>query len=423
MRKYDVNGNEVWTRQFGTGSYEVAVEVAGDASTIYVVGLTGGSLPSQTSSGDFDAFLRKYDASGNELWTRQFGTTSLDQITSVSADPSGIYVAGDTGSILPGQTSAGGTDAFVRKYDVNGNELWTRQFGTADHDSASGILAHASGIYVVGRMGAALPDAFVRKYDVDGNELWTRQFGTAGVDIAEEASADDSGVYVTGYTDGTLPGQANAGGLDPFVRKYDFNGNEVWTRQFGTANYDDSFDGFADASGVYVAGRTEGTLPGQASAGGTDGYVRKYNPNGNEVWTLQFGTAALDVANRVSSDGSGIYVAGNTGGTLPGQTSGGDFDVFAAKLVAASPTQLIQQLIAQLDALNLKPGIATSLIRKLDAALRALNDQQEGNDRAAINLLQAFINSVEAQRGVHINNADADALIAAAQAILAQGGL
>jgi hypothetical protein len=47
--------------------------------------------------------------------------------------------------------------------------------------------------------------------------------------------------------------------------------------------------------------------------------------------------------------------------------------------------------------------------------VRALDDLNENNDVAAINALQAFINSVEAQRGIHIAEADADALIAAAQ--------
>jgi len=44
---------------------------------------------------------------------------------------------------------------------------------------------------------------------------------------------DASGVYVSGYAVGALPGQTNAGGGDAFLRKYDVNGNEVWTRQFG----------------------------------------------------------------------------------------------------------------------------------------------------------------------------------------------
>jgi hypothetical protein len=47
-----------------------------------------------------------------------------------------------------------------------------------------------------------------------------------------------------------------------------------------------------------------------------------------------------------------------------------------------------------------------------------LEDANPQNDVAAINALQAFINKVEAQRGKKISEADADALIAKAQAIV-----
>jgi hypothetical protein len=69
-------------------------------------------------------------------------------------------------------------------------------------------------------------------------------------------------------------------------------------------------------------------------------------------------------------------------------------------------------------ALNLHKGITNSLEAKLNAALRALEDENENNDIAAINTLEAFINAVEAQRGKKIPEAEADALIAAAQEII-----
>lgn len=68
---------------------------------------------------------------------------------------------------------------------------------------------------------------------------------------------------------------------------------------------------------------------------------------------------------------------------------------------------------------NLKHGIENSLDAKLDAALKALEDINENNDVAAINTLEAFINAVQAQSGTKITEADADALIAAAQEIIA----
>jgi len=59
---------------------------------------------------------------------------------------------------LPGQCRSGsGRDSFVRKYDPEGAEAWTRQFGTSDSVFANAVALHPSGVYVGGQV---LPDAF-----------------------------------------------------------------------------------------------------------------------------------------------------------------------------------------------------------------------------------------------------------------------
>jgi hypothetical protein len=83
-----------------------------------------------------------------------------------------------------------------------------------------------------------------------------------------------------------------------------------------------------------------------------------------------------------------------------------------------TPPEMIQELTGSVIELNLQQGISNSLDAKLETALSALDDVNTNNDVAAINSLNAFINAVEAQRGNKITNEDADALIAAAQAII-----
>ena len=69
------------------------------------------------------------------------------------------------------------------------------------------------------------------------------------------------------------------GELDAFVRKYDGNGKEIWTRQFGT-EYDDYVIGVSvdGAGNIYVVGRTYGTLPGQEGKGDYDAFIVKFGP-------------------------------------------------------------------------------------------------------------------------------------------------
>jgi len=346
VRKLDPDGNELWTRQFGSGANDSAYSVATDASgNIVVAGYVDGALPGQSGAGSGDAFVRKFDADGNELWTKQFGTTASEEAYSVAVDSAGnIVVAGYTTGTLSGQSNAGASDVFVRKLDADGNELWTKQFGSNGWEGAESASVDVAGNVVVagftegtlsGQTSAGNYDVFVRKLDASGNEIWTKQFGTNNWESAESVSADVAGnVVVAGYTDGTLSGQSNAGGMDAFVRKLDPNGNELWSSQFGTGSSDSGYSVATDVAGsVLVAGYTFGTLSGQSSAGPSDAFVRKLDAGGSEIWTKQFGTSGSDVGVSIAADVAGnALVAGYTYGTLPGQTNAGTIDAFVIKL-------------------------------------------------------------------------------------------
>jgi hypothetical protein len=262
---------------------------------------------------------------------------------------SGIYLSGFTRGTLPDQTSSGDFDAFVRKYSYTGTPIWTRQFGTAGPDTALGVAAGMEGIYVTGTVGGSLSgqpyqgliDGFVRKYDSDGNELWTRVFGTAFADEARRIALSSSGVYIAGTTSGAMDDpllpQASAGGSDIYVRKYAHDGTHLWTRQFGSPSNDSAWGIAAYGSAVYVTG-TGGPLPVPPFAGGvTDGIVRKYDSWGNVIWTAAVATPLNDKVWGVAVDGTGIYLSGDTQGALPGQTSAGDLDAFVVKLDTTPP--------------------------------------------------------------------------------------
>ena len=428
VRKYDATGTVVWTHQFGAGGFAAALGVAVDASgDVYVAGVTDNELPGQINGGGFrdDAFLRKYDSGGAILWTRQFGTAGNDAALGVAVDASGnVYVAGDVEGTLSGQISSGGYDAFVRTYDPAGGVLWTSQFGTSGIDSAHGVAVDASGNAwaagvttgtFAGQTSAGGDDAFARAYDSAGTALWTSQFGTAGSDFANGAAVDASGnASVVGFVNGTLIGQSSSGGRDAFVLTYAAAGTVLWTRQFGTAGDDYAAGVAMDANGnAYVVGGADGTLPGQASAGGFDAFVRAYDSSGSALWTYQFGSADRDGASSVAVDTAGtLSVAGVTDGTLPGQTSAGARDAFVVR-IAGSAEAAIQALIDDLDAIHASPGIKRSLEAKLRNAQRSL----ARNGRIACQALAAFVNEVRAQSGKHISAADAADLIAAAESI------
>lgn len=348
VRKYDFQGKEIWTRQFGTNSpgQDSATSVAANASGIYVAGWTTRAQPGQGPSGQHEAFVQKYDAGGNEVWTRQIGTTSWVEAFSVAVDATGVYVAGFVdccGGALTAEKGPGGADAFVRKYDLGGTELWTRQFGTGDTDRATAIAVDANGVYVAGTTGGALAvprrlqDGFLRKYGTDGTEAWTSQFGGPATEEVNVVAVGASGIYVGGRTTGALQNDPPVGTWDSFVMQFDSSGNPQWTRQFGARDNDNVFGLAVGLTHLLVTGAADGPLPGQTFVGGQDAFYRFYDFTGAEAGTREFGNGFNDYGTAAAADARAFYLVGTKNGAALGLASVGDNDAFVLKMAPKPP--------------------------------------------------------------------------------------
>ena len=328
LRKYSDFGTES-SGFIAPGTYAINRDVAVDSGgNIYVVGQQAGI-----------AYVRKYGPSGGTpQWSSPFGPAGTVPF-SVAVNAAGVYVAGEF-------NNGTNSDGIVSGYTSTGTWTWTQSItGSASaYDSARGIAADATAVYVVGYVdfsGTSSPDAdaFVSKYAAaDGTLLWANQpIGTPADDFAYDVATNGRAVYIVGETQGIL-GQATFGAQDAFVQQYDFSGNLLWTRQFGTPSADFAVGVTVGGGGTYVVGYTGGQLPGQTPLGQSDAYVRKYNSSGNDVWTTQFGTSAQDAAFGVSSAGGDVYVSGCTNGKLPGQNKvGGDISVDSDAFFAKNP--------------------------------------------------------------------------------------
>ncbi|MEJ2357036.1 MAG: SBBP repeat-containing protein [Deinococcales bacterium] len=313
-----------WTARFGTDVADHATGVAAAPGGGGVIaGYTDGSFPGQTSAGGSDVFVAAFDDTGAQRWLRQFGGKGADRATAVALDAQrNAYVSGYTNGRMPEGSSVGAGDAFLAKLGPDGSLLWLRQFGTTGADYARGVAVDASGnVFVGGDTNGTLPenvsaggdgDAFLAKYDASGDLVWLRQFGSAGSDRINGVATDAEGnVLATGVTQGALPTNHARGQSDGFVAKFDGNGTRVWLRQFGSEEADYAYALAAGPDGAsYVTGYTYGSLPGNANSGNLDGYLARFDANGNLSWLRQFGNDGVVFGYAVAVEPAGNVLLG-----------------------------------------------------------------------------------------------------------------
>ena len=177
------SSNFEWTRLIGTTEWDI-----GDALTtgldgsIYIAGqTTHGDLDDQPNNGETDAFISKFNSDGNKEWTRLIGTSSGDWAKALTTGLDGsIYIAGYTAGHLDGHITIGGNGsaAFISKFNSDGTKDWTRLVGTNNYGIAEALTTGIDGsIYIAGLSNDDLY-TFISKFNNDGTKDWTRFLGT-----------------------------------------------------------------------------------------------------------------------------------------------------------------------------------------------------------------------------------------------------
>jgi Ca2+-binding RTX toxin-like protein len=331
------------TNQWGTVGFEYSNNVATDLfGNVYAVGVTTGNF-GRANNGSFDAWLAKYDSQGNQLWFKQIGSPDFDAPYALATDRAGnVYLSGYTEGNLGATKQASLADAWVAKYDLNGNQLWIQQFAPdTGASTANGLSVDDDGnVYLSGigarttEPGAILPitdDYWVAKYDTDGNRLWSQKFGNPNILSYDESYAltiDKQGnVYATGWTTGNLA-EVNVGLYDIFLSKQSNDGQLEWIKQFGSKDFEWAWSTATDSdSNIYLTGWTLGDLGGK-NAGSHDAWLAKFNSEGDQLWIKQFGSPGDDEAFRIYIDPlDNIFLTGYT----DNGNNVGVFDAWVAK--------------------------------------------------------------------------------------------
>lgn len=288
-----------WVRRFGTSGRDQAIGVAVEGSRILAVEL---------AEREGRLYLDEFDLAGNEVATHAL-TEVATQDATFAADADALYVA----------VRLGTQSVALKKFDLQGRELWSRDLEPGSEVSA--IDVEGGALYAGGSLKGK---AAIWRYDLDGTLLWARRFGGPRRAAVEGLVADASGVDVAGVSGYVPPTCFTGRGLPPcppgtngssgrnFVARFDAGGDRTWQEDAclipdWCSNFSRGVDMTPGPAGFFVA--ASGT---RAMA------IRSYDSNGDVRWTRKdFPQAsdedAGDESLRTLAAGDGrVYAIGTT---------------------------------------------------------------------------------------------------------------
>jgi hypothetical protein len=236
LSAFDSDGNYQWGVVWGPS--EAWDMICDSQENVYITGAAGGDCDYDPGPGtdiwSGRAYLTKFSPSGEHLWARAWEPEHNVQGNGVAVDGSGnVYVSGffyyatdfDPGPGVDEHTAVGLPDAFLSKFDSEGNYQWARNWENNGYDEWSdytGTCAvDASGdIYVAGAYSATVDfdpgpgveeknhfadgDLYLSKFDPQGEFQWVDTWGqSSGLHdvVMDVALGDPPLVYLTGMFD------------------------------------------------------------------------------------------------------------------------------------------------------------------------------------------------------------------------------
>jgi len=281
----------------------IIVDAAGTGA-VYDIAINGSDIfavGSREPVGKGDCFLAKIDANGTELWNVTWGSAWSDGVSSVRVNGSDIYTIGGYGVSKNWDWAA-----EIRKFNQTGVMEFQRTWNTIDNWDFGVLIEVNDSVFYAGIVTYNLEDDFlIKKYDFNGSELWTYTFPGSKSDLLSSMAVYGNYVYVCGgtykYHNGT-EGRMS----DVFLLKLDGNtGGLVWAKYWGTNKYDFAADMLIKNSKIFVVCNSLNTS--------WDLVLLEYDLDGNLLNTTFWGDPQYDEkAITMAETNNSIIVVGTT---------------------------------------------------------------------------------------------------------------
>jgi len=291
---------EKWHKYYNAANASdtvAGVDVAADGST-YITGSSDLSM-------HLDIVTRKYDIDGNLLWSKRVDRASRDDGgLSVKVGPSGnVYVLGYTKSASFDQ------DIRIMKYDPAGNLLGSKDWNGGTGDEPRGLALDASeNVYICGNTNSGTSqDVVVLKYDSALNFKFQKVWNDASnlTDTATGIAIKGTTIFVCGSARGVGTQE------DMLCLKLDSASLTLtWAKTF-----DGPVNGSDIANAIAIDSSTQPVITGPSGGFGTDSdiWTMKLNSAGTSLWNVRKdgGAAKGDNSTCIGVDSSdNVYIGG-----------------------------------------------------------------------------------------------------------------
>ncbi|MEO8588004.1 MAG: SBBP repeat-containing protein, partial [Flavobacteriales bacterium] len=306
------------------------------------------------------------------IWGTYYGGGGFEEGTDCATSATGdVALAGwsdsNTGIASGGYQNAfggGNADAFLAVFNSNGVRLWATYYGGTSNEVGHGCAFDASGnVYLCGYTESAsgiasgghqgtyggATDVFLVKFNSSGTRQWGTYYGGSDWDDRAHCATDPSGnVFLSGLTSSSTGiasgGHQNTfgGAIDGFLAKFNANGNRQWGTYYGGSGDEIKNECTADVNGnVYLAGETSsstgiasGGFLNTYAGGDRDLYLAKFNSSGNRLWATYYGGAGTESDGSCATDASGNVYLAGTTQSPSGIASGGHQNSYGGGMLA-----------------------------------------------------------------------------------------
>ncbi len=342
LRRYDPNHVLLWERAYGLpfdptvgfdDDFMEGLAVGADGSA-YMAGMLGTGV----------LFLAKFDSVGNLVWDSTYGANATIA-TGAALDAAGnIYVSA--------AAFAGPDDPEARllKFNRDGTLAWAKTWGGSTQfgfDPSRGVATGADGVYMIGETNSFFAnDAFLVKFDFDGNLLWERDWGVDGLEAPFTGLTTAYGVTTDGAGNVYFTGTTSDSGHSKNIILVKFNGagDLLWSKVGGPgfgAGRDVAVS--ADGTAVFVSGNILGDDP---EIGGGFAFVAEFTSEGKAKKANTFGgipgTAAS--AESVALNAAGLVVSAGYVGEGPHEFGRASNSAKSADTHLVIPNGIVQSL-------------------------------------------------------------------------------